>query len=187
MKSLWVALGIIGSIVVVIVILNTGGATVGPEDPRGDVAVSAGDSPPEDTSLADITRTEVRRDGDRILFEATLSQEIPRKVSGGALEFRWDISENGDETWIVTANLSSRLTAAITSQNTSYGSSTIDDTLPGTVAVDGDILTITLQASQSEKEEFPATFEWILTTTLDADLTDTSSAVATDSAPGTHQ
>jgi hypothetical protein len=180
-KSIWVALGIVGSILVVVVILNTGGTTGGPDDPGSDVAVGAGEAPPEDAAPADIRRAEVRREGAEIVFEVTMSQEIPAKVPKGALEFRWDISENGDQTWIVTANLSSRLTAAVTSQNTSYGSSTIDDTMPGSVAADGDVLTVTLRAS--DIEAFPQAFNWTLKTTLDADLADPSSAVATDTAP----
>ena len=181
MKSLWVALGIVAAIVVVVLILNTGGPTTGPEDPGSDVAVGAGAAPPEDTTLADIQRAEVRRDGSEIVFEVGMSQELPAKIPKGALEFRWDISEGGDETWIVTANISALVTAAVTSQNTSYGSSTIDDTMPGTVAVDGETLTVSL--TPADIKAFPEQFNWVLTTTLDADLADPTSAVATDTAP----
>ena len=182
MKNLWVALGIVGAIIVVVLILNTGGPTTdGPEDPGSDVAVDEGDAPPEDAGLADIRRAEVRRDGSDLVFEVRLSQELPKRIPKGSLEFRWDISENGDETWIVSANISSLLTAALTSQHTSYGSSTIDDTMPGTVAVDGDTLTVTF--TPTDVKTFPNAFNWILTTTLDADLVDPTSAVATDTAP----
>lgn len=181
MKSLWVALGIIGAILVVVVVLNSGGPTGGPDDPSNDVAVGEGEAPPEDASPADIERAEVRRDGDRIVFEAKMTQDVPKEVPGGSLEFRWNISENGDETWIVTANLSSALSAAVISHNTDYGSSTIDDTMPGSVAVDGDTVTVTLRPVRIDA--FPNAFDWTLKSTLDADFADPASAVATDSAP----
>ena len=181
MKSLWVALGILGAIVVLVLVLNSGGPSGGPDDPSDDVDVGAGEGAPEDATLADIARAEVRRDGDRIVFEATMTKDVPEKISGGSLEFRWDISESGDETWIVTANVSSQLSAAVISQNTGYGSSTIDDTMPGSVAVEGDTLTVTLRAGRIDA--FPRAFDWMLQTTLDADFADPASAVATDSAP----
>lgn len=181
MKSLWVVLGIIGAIVIVVIILNSGGPTGGPDDPSDDVAVGGGEGPPEDATLADIARAEVRRDGDRIVFEATMTKEVPEKVPGGSLEFRWDISEDGDETWIVTANVSSQLSAAVISQNTGYGSSTIDDTMPGSVAVEGATVTVTLRSGRIDA--FPPSFDWMLKTTLDGDFADPASAVATDSAP----
>jgi hypothetical protein len=53
--------------------------------------------------------------------------------------------------------------------------------MPGSVAIDGDTLTVTL--TPADIKAFPEAFNWVLTTTLDADLADPTSAVATDTAP----
>lgn len=175
------AIGILGAIALVVVVLNVEGPEGGPGDQSDDVSVAAGDNPPSDGALADIDSAVARRDGDRIVFEVTMNGDIPDKLRAGSLEFRWDLSENGEETWLVTANLSRRLSAAVISHDTGYGSSTIDDTLPGRVKAEGDTLTLTLEPN--DIRAFPSSFEWILTTTLDADLADPASAVATDTAP----
>ena len=182
-KSFLVALGIIGAIVVVVAILVSGGGPPAQgEEPAGDVAIHGGPRPPEDTSLADIVGAEVRRDESTIVFEVTMVEAIPNEVPDGSLEFRWDLSEGGRDTWIVQANVNiDRPTAAVTSQKTSYGSSTIDGTMPGTVEVDGETLTVTIRAD--EIEGFPTAFQWLLETTLDADRANPRSGVATDTAP----
>lgn len=181
MKSLWVAIGIVGAIVFVVVVLNVGGPETGPGDERDDVSVAEGDNPPADEALADIEQAVVRRDGDQIVFEVIMSGDIPAKVPDGSLEFRWDLSEGGEETWLVTANLSRQLTGAVISHDTGYGSSTIDETMPGRVKAEGNTLTLTLRPD--DIRAFPSSFDWLLTTTLDGDLTDPGSAVATDTAP----
>lgn len=181
MKSFWVAAAIVGAIVLVVVVLNVGGPDGGPGDERDDVSVAQGENPPSDESVADIEQAVVRRNGDQIVFEVVMTDDIPKQVPDGSLEFRWDLSESGEKTWLVTANLSRQLTAAVISHDTGYGSSTIDDTMPGRVKADGKTLTLTLRSDGIRA--FPSSFEWILTTTLDADLADPGSAVATDTAP----
>lgn len=181
-KSLGVALGIVGTIAVIILILATGGSPTGTnEDARDDVAIGEGASPPQDTTLADIVGAEVRREDGSIVFVATMGDDIPKKVPNGSVEFRWDVSEDGDDTWIVSANLNLGPTAAVTSQKTSYGSSTIDGSMPGSIEIDGDKLIVTVKADKIDG--FPTDFAWILKTTLDADRADPASAVATDTAP----
>jgi hypothetical protein len=181
-KNLWVAIGIVGAIAVVVLVLTTGGPPGGgPSDATGDVTVGEGDSAPTDTTLADIVAASVSKEGEDIVFEAKLGDDIPRRIPDGSLELRWDVSENGDDTWIVSANLNVGPTAALTSQKTNYGSSTIDDSMPGSIEIDGDTLVVVVKAAQVEG--FPASFNWTLKSTLDADRADPSSSVATDVAP----
>ena len=185
-KNFWVATGIVGLIAIVVLILATGGPPgTASGDQSGDVKVNEGAAPPQDTTLADVVGATVRRQGNDLVFEATLGQEIPDKIPNGSLELRWDVSEGGDDTWIVSANLNLGPTAAITSQKTSYGASTIDDSLPGSIEVDGDTLRVTVRAA--EVDGFPTQFTWRLTTSLDADRADAASAIATDTAPDSGQ
>lgn len=181
-KNLWVAIAIVGAIAVVVLVLTTGGPSGGgPADPSGDVSVSDGDSAPTDTTLADIVAASVTKDGEDLVFEAKLGDEIPRRIPNGSLELRWDISQDGDDTWIVSANLNVGPTAALTSQKTNYGSSTIDDSMPGSIEIDGDTLIVVVKAA--EVDDFPTLFNWTLKSTLDADRADPSSGVASDTAP----
>ena len=140
-----------------------------------------GPKPPTDPSLADISAADVRRDGDRLIFEATMATDLPGSLPDGSLEFRWDISEGDRDTWIVLAAINVETHAAVTSQRTQYGSSTIDNTLPGRIEVDGDVLRVTLNIDKID--DFPETFGWRLMTTLDGLRADTGSARATDTVP----
>ncbi len=181
-KNFWVALAIVGLIAAVVLVLATGGDPgVGSGDGRGDVTITDGERAPENAELADIVGAVVRSQGADLVFEATMGESIPNRIRDGSLEFRWDISEAGTDTWIVSANVNLGPTAAVTSQRTDYGASTIDDSLPGSVEVDGATLLVTLQPE--DIDGFPSDFTWRLKTTLDADRADPASAVATDSAP----
>lgn len=180
-KNLAVALAIVGTIAVIVLLLATGGGGAGAGDERGDVSVGDGAAAPRDLGLADIVTATVTRQGDELVFETTLGAALPKRIPKGALELRWDLSEGGDETWIVSANLNLGPTAAVTSQRTNYGASTIDNSLPGSVERDGETLRVTLRPG--EIDGFPTDFTWRLKTTLDADRGDVASAVATDSAP----
>ena len=181
-KNFWVAAGIVGLIGIVVLILATGGGPSGTSvDPAGDVAVGEGPKPPQESTLADIVGATVTKDGQELEFEVTLGQDIPNRIPKGSLEFRWDVSENGTDTWIVSANLNVGPTAAVTSQKTNYGSSTIDDSMPGSIEITGDTLVVIVRAA--EIEGFPQLFEWTLKTSLDADRADPRSGLAIDQAP----
>ncbi|HWC13573.1 MAG TPA: hypothetical protein VG929_03150 [Actinomycetota bacterium] len=181
-KNLWVALGIVALIAIVVLILASGGSPGdGSGDDRGDVTVGDGDAAPDNPDLADIVDATVRREGNDVVFEATMGAPIPKRIRNGSLEFRWDVSEGGDDTWIVSANMNLGPTAAITSQRTAYGASTIDDSLPGSITVDGETVRVTLRTA--DIEGFPTDFTWRLQTSLDGDRRDAASAIATDSAP----
>lgn len=180
-KNLLVAIGIVGSIAVIVLILLMGGGGGGTGDGRGDVQVSGGETAPDDPNLADIVDASVRRDGGALVFEATLGTAIPKRIPDGSLTLRWDVAEGETDTWIVSADLNLGPTAAVTSHRSDYGASTIDDTLPGSVEINGDTLRVTVQPG--EIDGFPTDFTWRLSTALDADRTDTASATATDTAP----
>ena len=184
-KTGWVAIGIVAAIAALVAVLTLGGDGAGPGGPGGDaggdVSTGEGPKPPSDASLADILRSDVRQDGNAVVFEATMDKEIPSSVKDGSLEFRWDLSENGAETWIVTASINVETNAAVTSQRTAYGSSTIDGSMPGEVEVEGNVLRVILRAGQIDA--FPDTFTWVLKTTLDGVRADPGSGTATDTAP----
>ncbi|HEV3471932.1 MAG TPA: hypothetical protein VG408_01830 [Actinomycetota bacterium] len=182
-RSLGVALGIVALIVIVVVVLATGGVDrgTGAGDQTADVQVDAGADPPRDVTAADIAEATVTTDGDEVVFVAEMATEIPERIPGGSLEFRWDVIEDGDDTWIVSASVGGRPVAALTAPDSGYGSSTIDNTMPGTVEVAGTTLTVSFDRSQVDG--FPQTFEWRLETTLDANRADPQSGIARDRAP----
>ncbi|MDQ3964672.1 MAG: hypothetical protein M3277_12305 [Actinomycetota bacterium] len=183
-RSFAVAVGIVGLIVIVVVVLATGGIEGGGgpgEDMRDDVQVDSGADAPSDVTPADISDASVTTDGNELVFVAEMAIDIPERIPDGSLEFRWDVIEGGDETWIVSAAVSGRPVAALTSPDSGYGSSTIDNTMPGTIEVDGS--TLTLRFDRSKVEGFPADFEWRLETTLDAQRADPQSGIARDRAP----
>ena len=181
-KTAWVALSIAGVIALLAVILSGGGSpTTNQDDVVGDVAIGEGTGEPGDVTIADITHAVVSKNGDEVVFEVTVSAELPRKLKGSILDLRWDVSVGGTDTWIVAANLNDGPNASITSLKSNYGSSTIDGTLPGSVALTGDTLTVTVDAAQVDG--FPTTFTWRLMSTLDGDPADPGSATATDTAP----
>jgi hypothetical protein len=181
-KTAWVAVWIVGIIAVIVLLLVTGGDPLAATaDQVGDAIVGEGDKPPADPGLADIKTTSVRREGNGdLVFEATMAQQIPSEGEE-VLSFRWDVSENGTDTWMVTANFDNGPVAAVSALQSDYGASTIDSTLPGSIALTGDTVTITLEAT--DIEGFPSTFAWTVTSTLDADRAGPASATATDTAP----
>lgn len=184
-KTTWVVIAIVGVIAAILGALSlgggddvSGGAT---GDAGGDVVVSEGSKPPENISVADISSATVRREGGRVIFEATMADDLPSDLDEGSLEFRWDVSEEGRDTWIVSASVNIDMTAAVTSQKTDYGSSTIDGSMPGKVEADGDVLRVEIRADKIDG--FPESFTWRLMTTLDGSRSETGSATASDTAP----
>jgi hypothetical protein len=138
--------------------------------PGRDVRIIEGEEPPGatqlpiDASLADIVEADVRREATEIVFEVTVASTIPEELERSSLEFRFDLSEAGRNTWIVSGSVTVAVTAAVVSQVTDYQSSTIDGSMPGSVAVDGETLTIRLEPQRID--DFPANFEWALTSNL---------------------
>jgi len=179
-RRLGTLLGVIVLVGIVIVVLATGGGTPGSGgEATGDVEVEG--EGPDDPELADIAAVDVVREGSAIVFVAEMGQSIPERIDDGSLEWRWDLTVDGRDAWIVSAHVSTDVTAAVTSQLTPYGSSTIDQTMPGSVSVEGAELRIQLRPA--EIDGFPESFGWRLATELDGDRADARSPVARDRAP----
>jgi hypothetical protein len=165
-------------VAIIVILLVTAGAQSESafDDPEGDVSLAEGSATGEDLSLADILHAEVRpAEGGAVFFEARLAAAIPERLSDPDIDLRWEVTEDGEVTWLVFANLDFGPTAYALSQKTNYGSSTIDETLPGSIEIRGDILAVRLRTS--EMPDFPESFGWHLETTLTGD------AIGTDRAP----
>lgn len=183
-KKLAVVFAIVAAAVgAIIVLLATGEAEPVRtfEDLSGDQAVSEGDNPPVDTTLADIRAAEVTSDGGEVVFETRLAMTVPEKLQGSSFGLRWEVYEGGDSTFLITANLDVGPNASIVGQQTNYGASTIDESLPGSLELADDTITIRVEADQIP--DFPDEFAWVLTTSLDGDQGDPTSARAEDRAP----
>ena len=166
----------------VIWLLSGGGGTRGiSRDPKGDVAVSEGTKPPETKSLVDLRRGAITVEGETATFEATVATEIPGSLKNEAATFRWEVLEDDQVTWIVTANVDVGHTASILATQRDYRGSTIDGSLPGELFVQNERVSVTLEID--ELEGFPRSFGWTLQTELDGDRETSPSALATDRIP----
>jgi hypothetical protein len=174
---------ILAVVVAIIILLVTGGggAINSDSDPEGDVTVSEGPDAPPDTTLADISRVVVSADNGEVTFEAEMASAIPRRVKNGSLAWRWEVYEGGEMTWLVTANVDLGPNASLVATQRNYQTSTIDDTLPGSIEVEG--TTLRIQVRTNKLKGFPETFDWLLKTSLDASRTKANSALAEDLAP----
>lgn len=164
-------------------LLVSGGSSSGTssDDPAGDVAVGKGRRPPSDLAPADLTGGGAGIDGSELTLTAEVDGEVPGELKDGALSYRWEIFENGNNTWIVTAGVDVGVTASMLATQFDYESSTIDETLPGDVRIDGSTVTVTVDTG--DLDDFPSDFQWSLQTSLDGVRTETGSAVATDRMP----
>ena len=184
-RSSAVVLAVIGVVVVVLVwLLATGGGTPSSSDATGDVKVGKGANPPEDTSVADLLEADVVVEDAEVVFEATVDTPIPKSLDERGLTFRWELTTVEDEEkviWIVMASVDMEATASVVATQFDYSSTTIDDTLPGTVKLDGSTVRITLEPK--EIPEFPEEFMWSVSTTLDGDRARATSATAVDNVP----
>lgn len=182
-RTLLVGLAIVGTVAVIVLVLASGGEDpqTGPADALSDMVVGEGPSAPLDPTLVDIAEASVKETNGDVVFEVTMAKNVPSKGSEDVLSFRWELSEGGRNTWLVNADVSGRPVAALTSQTSNFGVSTIDDTLPGAISVEGRSIELTIQAG--DIKDFPTDFTWVLTSTLDADRADPASSLATDTAP----
>lgn len=152
-----------------VVILATGGDDAPPEM-AGDLTYLEGKALQEAkgnlvASIADVTRAEVRRDLEAVVFSARTAATVPQPLKISALQFRWDIEPDAGPTWTITATVE-KTTEATVYSSAGFGVGTIDQTLPGTVTVDED--TIEVRVDVKEIPHFPNEFDWSLTTTLRA-------------------
>jgi hypothetical protein len=165
-------------------LLSTGAepeATADTTDPSGDVKVATGPQPPRDLDTADVEEVDARSESGVLTLIATMGQQLVRPVPGQSATWRWEIYEEGEMTWIVSANVDFGPNASILSTKSDYSAATNDKSLPGKVSVAGDTILIRLRTA--EIEGFPATFEVALKTSLDGIRTEARSALAADRAP----
>ena len=182
-RAVAIAGAAVALVALVIVLLVSGGAEVPNDfdDPAGDVTLSNGPKAPADTTTADVTRAEVARAGDDVVFRATMGAPIPKRVEDGSLSWRWDVYVGDSSAWIVSANVDVESSASITSTQSNYGSGTFDDTLPGDLSIDGNELALTIRPA--DIPGWPDEFSWTLGTSLDGDQGDPESALASDTTP----
>ncbi len=151
------------------------------EDPSGDPIVGEGKNPPADTALADIRSAEVSEDGDEIVLEAKLGAVLPERLEDGAFGLRWEVHEDGESVFLITANLDVGPNATIVGEENDYGSNTLEESFPGSLAIDGD--TVSIRIRPEDVPDFPESFAWLVQTSLDGDQGDARSARAEDRAP----
>jgi hypothetical protein len=182
-RPLMIAVLIVGALVVIVVLLLISGGTSsnGGDDAGDDVLVEEGPNPPRDTGLADVTEATVTVDGDDIVFTAVAGTDIPSEVPDGSIEWRWEISEGANSTWTLIATVDIEANASIIATTKDFSASTVDDSLPGSVEISGAEVRVVID--RSALDGFPEDFEWTLSTTLDADRTNTRSARANDRVP----
>ena len=177
-----IALVVIGLVLAAIVwLLVTAGEEPSADDGSGDVRISDGPKPPADTALADVTSAGVTLEGTRVVFAATMADDIPASLDRGAMQWQWYVEENGQETWLVTASVDIERTASVVATQFDFAASTTNETLPGRIDVEGDTVEVTLELEGLDR--FPRSFTWYLLTKLDGDRTKAPSAVAEDRVP----
>ena len=183
-KQLLIVFIIVAIVLAAIIVLLVTGGTVpenSTEDATGDVVVSEGESPPENTELADIVDARVTDEGGQLVFEATMAAPIPEDLGTQGLDWKWELYEGGATSWIVSANLDVGENATVFSPESGTTFSTIDDGLPGELTLESDTIRIALDTA--EIENFPTEFTWKLTTKLDGAKGEAGSATADDFAP----
>ena len=162
-------------------LLVSGGTTPSADDPAGDVVVSRGPKPPTSIELADLTRASAEIEERRAIFEATSGADIPTSLDNESITWRWEVEEDGQVTWIVSASVNVERTASLVATQFDHSSFTEDGSLPGHLDVEGNLVRVTLELE--ELQEFPEEFTWTMTTTLDGDRVIARSAVAEDRVP----
>ncbi|HYI45491.1 MAG TPA: hypothetical protein VE174_08565 [Actinomycetota bacterium] len=182
-RTLIVALLVVAAVGAVVLVLATGSpAPEGEkEDRAGDVKIGEGPLPPRITDPADIREIDVRADGEVLTLEARMGTSLVRPVPEQSTTWRWEIYEDGDMTWIVSANVDLGPHVSVIATEGDFQASTNDKSLPGRVSVAGDTILVRLRIS--EIEGFPSTFETVLKTSLDGMRAESKSALATDRAP----
>ena len=143
--------------------------------------ITKGPKPPKQPGVVDVTAASVRFDDSTTIFEASVGRKVPDSFPSAGASFRWELSEAGTLTWIVTANVGIDATASMAATQLEHRSSTIDDSLPGQLEIEG--RTIRIEVDTDRLEGFPGSFAWRLETELDGDRTKAPSALAKDVVP----
>ena len=180
-RGLVIGLVLVGAVIAVLVfLLATGGVRTG-NDETGDVSIEDKRHAPRDVGIADVVDTSVDREGDEVRFTATANHTVPRQISNGSLEYRWEIEEGGNVTWILTVAINVDDNASLLATQEDYSSTTIDKSFPGSLEIKG--ANVAVGFDVTKVDGWPDQFEFHLETTLDANRNDTKSGLAHDRAP----
>lgn len=170
----------------VLLVLNLGGPNA-PAEGRGDLTYIQGEADPNRpqqgqlvASVADVTDAQVKREDDQLVFMAEVATGLPQPLKISALEFRWDLAGDDGSTWTVAATIDKTNQATVFSTE-GFGAGTVDDTLPGGVSVEGDVIEVRINTE--EIPDFPTTFDWSLSTNLRAFRHETDSPRVQDTFP----
>lgn len=187
-SQLKIVLAVVAVAVGAIVLLLVTGGSDEPaggvvEEPSGDVVIGEGSGVPSETDLADIQAAKVTSaGGKRFVFSATFGAPIPKKMGKKqTFSFRWDVTSPDGEGFIVSGNLDVGANVAILSTGGRYGASSLDDSFPGKMEINGSTWTVTINGGKIKG--WPSDFTWKLKTSIDAVQGDPQSARAEDHAP----
>lgn len=187
-SQLRIVLAVIGvAVAAMVVLLLTGGNgeqnAATPAEGTGDVVLGAGEQPPTETALADINQASVTASAeDEYVFSASFGAPVPKKLEKQqTFSFRWDITAPDGNAFIVSGNLDVGPNVSIVATQSRYGASSLDDSFPGEMTIEGDTWTITIDGS--EIEGWPTDFTWKLKTSMDGLAGDPESALVEDTAP----
>ena len=163
-------------------LLATGGpGSLRTADPRGDVQLGEGSQPPSDREVADIVDASVESVGRQLVFRARAATDIPDDEGRGAISWRWEIAGDDDVEWLVVARVGGGTMASISNSNGDYATSTVDETMPGSLHISGSSVEVRLE--RGGVPGLPGEFTWQVRSALDADRFDPATALVSDVAP----
>ncbi|MGH2807853.1 MAG: hypothetical protein ACRDKT_11330 [Actinomycetota bacterium] len=168
-RPLLLLIGVGLAIAAVILVLTMGGRATR-SDAAGDARLIEGRQPkaaadiPIAAAVADIVGAEVSSRGANLVFRVRTAGPIPETFERSSLEFRFDITGQEGNGWILSSTVNVSPTAALVSATSDYTSTTIDGSFPGEVDVSGRTVTITLDPTRVDG--LAESFEWSLSSKL---------------------
>ena len=165
----------------IVFLLATGGAEPTTDDPHGDVEVSDGGRPPQETGPADIVSASATVDEGRVVFAARMADDVPRSLEDGTLTWTWEVAESEQVTWKVVGSVDIEAHASLIATQFDYFAATVDGSLPGRIEIDGSEVRVIVESKGIAR--FPESFAWSVSSKLDGDRSKAISAVGEDRAP----
>jgi hypothetical protein len=132
-------------------------------------------------SLGEVLEAEVTADGTEVIFSARMASPIPRQLDSSSVDWHWEVTGPSGDHWLVSASLNVALSAAVLAEDGSYSSTTIDESMPGSVDTDGAEMIVRLELPGLER--FPKSFTWRLTTAAIGDRAEPEASRVEDSIP----
>ena len=120
--------GVVG---LVALLLFTGGSgeQAKNQDGAGDVKVGKGPQAPEEIELADIERVNASLNDGTLRLEARMGAPLIRKSPQRSETWRWEVFEDGEMTWIVSAVIDIAPNVSVIATQRDYSASTVNDSL----------------------------------------------------------